>query len=384
MNSNNSIFEERKKTRDDLVSLKKPKRVPVFSIFTLEAACGLAEVSVMEAHYDLSVAEKAYDRICETFYSDSLPVLNLRYPPVYDALGSRNWVLGSNGSMQHSEVELMHTDEYDEFIAGPMKMIMEVFLPRACSELDKDSARAGIALAKAFAEYKSQVRNHAEIYGRLAEKHSYADGIITGPLTVAPFDFIADQLRGIKGIMGDIYRAPEKLLEAVNAVTPHMLKLAVPRGVAERIQCFIPLHLAPLINPAQFDRLYWPSLKRLVESADALGVGSTIFLEQDCTRYIESFDSLPDSMIAWIDDGDRESFAAGLGRNHVFGGFFDPTITLARSKEECIDEAKRLLDTCMDSGHFFFSFNRNVMDIKSIDIAKLAAVLEWVRNNAYY
>jgi uroporphyrinogen-III decarboxylase len=278
----------------------------------------------------------------------------------------------------------MNEDEYDEFIAGPYKMITEVFVPRACSELNRGPVANGMIFAKAFSEYRNQVKTHNDIYGRLTEKYDYAPGIITGPLTVAPFDFIADQLRGIKGITGDIYRVPDKVEAAVEAVTPYMIKLAAPRRPKERINCFIPLHLAPLISPAHFTNLYWPSLKELVEKADALGVSSTVFLEQDCTRYIEQFSSLPGSTVGWVDSGDREQFTNVFGAGHVFGGFFDPTITLARSKEACIDEAKRILDVCMKSEHFFFGFDRNVMDIKSVDIGKLQAVLEWVRDNARY
>ncbi|MDR3225144.1 MAG: uroporphyrinogen decarboxylase [Clostridiales Family XIII bacterium] len=381
---NSSVFEERKKIRDDLVALRKPARVPVFSLFTLEAACGLADVSLMASHYDAAIAESAYEKVCETFYSDALPVFNLRFPSVYDILGSKNWVLGSNGAMQHSEFELMRADEYDAFIEGPYKMIMEVFLPRVCSELDKDPANRAVVFAKAFSEYRYRTQTFGATIGRLIERFGYAPGIVTGPLTVAPFDFVADQFRGVKGITGDVYRFPDKVAAAVKAVTPHMIRLAAPRKATQPINCFIPLHLAPLISPDHFERLYWPSLKEIVETAEARGVGSTILFEQDCTRYLEHFSTLPASTIGWADNGDMETYTKTFGAGHAFGGFFDPTITLVRSKEACIDEAKRILDTCMRSEHFFFTFDRNVMDIKSIDIGKLQAVLEWVAHNATY
>ena len=73
-----------------------------------------------------------------------------------------------------------------------------------------------------------------------------------------------------------------------------------------------------------------------------------------------------------------------VGSKHIIGGFYDPTITLTRSKEECIDEAKRLLDVCMPGGRFYFAFNRHVLDISSVDVDKLVAVIEYVRNNAVY
>jgi hypothetical protein len=73
-----------------------------------------------------------------------------------------------------------------------------------------------------------------------------------------------------------------------------------------------------------------------------------------------------------------------VGKDHVFGGFYDPTITLSRSKEECIDEAKKLLDTCMKSDHFYFTFDKSVIDMKSVNVPKLQAVCEWVYENGKY
>jgi hypothetical protein len=377
-------FAERDALRSDLIAGKAPARVPVYALFTLEAACGLADIDLFDAHYDLSLAEKAHEKICETFYSDALPSINLRYPPVYDILGAKNWVLGSTGAVQHSGIEMMHEDEYDEFIAGPYKMIVETFMPRICSSLEGDAAARSLNFAKAFYEYKRQVDGHVAIYGRMAERFGYSSGVIAGPTTVAPFDFIADQFRGFTNITVDIYRIPDKVEAAVKAVYPYMLKLALAGQPESGGSCFIPLHLAPFINLKQFESLYWPTLRQMVEEADSHGVSSALFIEQDWTRYLDYLETLPKSTIGWVEKGDPVKFTEQFGKDHVFGGFYDPTITLTQSKESCIDEAKRLLDVCMKSGHFYFTFDRSIMDIKSIDIAKLQAVLEWIRDNAAY
>jgi len=39
-------------------------------------------------------------------------------------------------------------------------------------------------------------------------------------MPIAPYDFISDNLRGIKGTMLDMYRRPDKLLEAINRILP--------------------------------------------------------------------------------------------------------------------------------------------------------------------
>jgi hypothetical protein len=379
------LYEERSAIRSDLFAGRRPRRVPVYASFSLEAACGFAGISLMEAHYDLGLAEKAHERVCELFYSDSFPSGNLRYPPVYQLLGAKNWILASNGAVQHPEIETMLVEDYDEFIARPYDTIVEKFLPRVCTALDTDPISRGIAFAKAFQTYCEQKAAHFGIIGRLSKKYGYTPGIIAGPQTEAPFDFVADQLRGFKAVLMDCRRMPEKVDAAARAILPFMIKLAVPEdGPGAGIQAFIPLHLAPYMRQKQFEELWWPSFEELVAEIDRSGVGTTIFAENDWTRFLPYLERLPRSVVVWAEDGDQERYAATVGREHAFGGFFDPTITLARSKEECIDAAKRMCDACMGSGHFYFTFNRGVMDAASVDIGKLQAVLEWLRDNAVY
>ena len=86
----------------------------------------------------------------------------------------------------------------------------------------------------------------------------------------------------------------------------------------------------------------------------------------------------------YMEYGNPKVFTETVGKDHIIGGFFDPTISLVRSKEACIDEAKRLLDITMKSGKYYFCFDKSVMDIKSIDVGKIQAVLEWVTENAKY
>jgi len=374
---------ERNAIREDLFAGKRPKRVPVYASFTLEAACGLAGVSLLDAHYDLGLALKAHDKLCETFYSDSMPSGNLRYPPVYQLLGAKNWILASNGVVQHPEIETMYIEDYDAFIENPYDAIMEIFLPRVCTALDTDPVNRGVVFAKAFEEYVHQVGAYFGMVGELSQKYGYSAGTINAPMTEAPFDFLADQLRGFKSILMDCRRIPDKVEAACKAALPFMIKLAIPQHPYPGMQGFIPLHLAPYMNPQQFERLWWPTFEELVVEMDKHGIGATIFAENDWTRYLDFMTRLPKSTLAWVEDGDMKKYTETFGKDHCFGGFFDATMTLSKTKEQCIDYVKEMCDICMKSDHFYFTFNKGVMDINSVDIPKLQAVLEWVRDNAH-
>lgn len=380
-----STFEERMEIRTDLLSGKVPKRVPIYVNFQLDAACELAGIDLIRAHYDPELMEKAYSKLCDTFFADSLPVLNLRFAPAYQALGSKNWVMGSKGSMQHPEIEPMRADEYDDYTKDPYGYMMTEILPRICAALDTDPAGKAIALAKAYQQYNRAAASQGAIIGKLVQKHQYGPGLITGNLLAAPFDFIADQLRGFKAITMDLRRCPDKVEAAVNATLPLMMKQATLSKVKPGSSInFIPLHLAPYINMNQFEKYYWPTLYKMVCDLDKMGIPCLLFAEENWTRFADHLAQLPESSIIIFEYGDPAEMKEKVGKNHVICGFFDPTVTLTKSKEECLDYVKRLCDTCGPGGRFCFRFDKGVISIKGVNVSRLAACLEWVRDNTDY
>jgi hypothetical protein len=384
MSTIEELAKERMQLRTDLLSGKKPKRVFLDPEFTMEGACSYAGIDLRQAYYNIALTEKAFDKSCADFVADTLFVSNNRFPSVYQILKARNWIAGANGAVQHPEVEIMYAEDYDEFIAAPYKTMLEKFLPRVCTALDKDPVSNALNLAAAYGAYTNINAALLAVYMKLATKYGYAPGFVTNQLFEAPFDYLSDQLRGFKGITLDIRRCPDKVKAAVEVIAPLMIKMAVPSVMRPGLISLVPLHLPPYISMKAFEELYWPTFEKVIVELDKKGIACYIFAEQDFTRYCEYLARLPKSTIVGIENGDPKRFTETVGKDHVFGGFYDPTITLTRSKEACIDEAKKLLDICMKSDHFYFTFNRPVMDIKSVDVPKVQAVLEWIHENGKY
>lgn len=375
---------ERIQIREDTLAGKTPKRAFIVGNYTLDMCCGYAGVDLRRAHYDMDLQYKAFSAVCRDFYSDSYPCENMRFAGAYQIAGAKNWVLSSTGTIQHPEIETMYAEDYDDFIKDPYATIVERFLPRVCAHFDAPAPRQALTMAKfvdAWDWYKS---NNGAIVAALTDEMGYSDEFIRGQLAAAPFDFLADQLRGFKAILMDCRRVPDKVEAAVNAILPLMLKSALPASARPGDINLMPLHLAPYMNQKTFERLYWPSMEKLIVECDKQGVGYNIFAEQDWTRYADWLARLPASTIVRFEDGDRKLLKETVGKNHVIGGFFDATITLTRTKEECVDEAKRLFETCGEGGRFYFCLNKGIMDINSIDVKKYQAVLDWVHTSAVY
>lgn len=378
------LFTERTAIRNDLLARETPARVPVWVTFTPEAACGFAGIEVRKAYYDIELVEKGLARVCADFYSDAMPVSMPRFPILYEMLGAKNWAIGSGGVLQHPELEPMAADEYDLFLAAPYEALLETFAPRIYDALNTTPAKQSVLMLTAQNLFKASVASAVAVFSRYEEDYGYATGFYNGSLCGAPFDFLADQLRSFKGIMMDIRRQPAKVAAACEALLPMIIKKALPVTPRPGVQNYIPTHLAPFLSEKAYRELYWPTFERMVVELDRQGVGCTTFCESDWTRFVDDLATLPKSSIFKIEAGDPQRWAEGVGKTHPFGGFWDPTITLAKSTGECIDSAKRLLEIGMKTGRFIFAFDKNVIDSKSVDAKKLAAVLEWVHENARY
>ena len=95
-----------------------------------------------------------------------------------------------------------------------------------------------------------------------------------------PFDQISDFLRGMRGAMLDMYRCPDKLLAACEKLMGQALQRIVdsPRP-KEYAQTFIALHRGAdgFMSLKQFNKFYWPFLKKMVEALVAIGQTRHLF-----------------------------------------------------------------------------------------------------------
>ncbi|AOT71004.1 uroporphyrinogen decarboxylase family protein [Geosporobacter ferrireducens] len=368
----------------DVFNGKLPKRVPIGAArFSSEFAIQYAEKDLAEAQWDTSTLEEILDKVCQDFPSDTLPLSSIRFPSYYKILGARTFVMGSSGFLQHPEVHGLEPEEYDEFIASPYDCIMEKIMPRLYTELDTNPVRKSVVLAKAFKAYQDEMGNMGAIFGKLTQKYGYAPPLFSGA-TEAPFDFVADLLRGFKGITSDVRRYPEKVEAACDAVTSMMVKKGMPKAPSNYSTTFIPLHMAPYMRDKDFERFFWPSFKKLVEDLAAAGQLTTLFVEHDWMRFIDYLYELPENTRMMFEFGDPKLVKEKLGKKHILTGFYPLTLLKTGTKQNCIDKAKELIDILAPGGKYYFGFDKSIITVDSVNIENLQAVLQYVAENANY
>ncbi len=285
-------------------------------------------------------------------------------------------------SYQCNEGEYMKADEYDALIDDPSNFFSNTYLPRVFGALQPFQMLPtltgilemyGVAfnfipfgLPPVQAAYKALFEAGAEVLKWAGAMGAWngemtASGFpnIVGGFTKAPFDVIGDTLRGTKGIMLDMYRQPDKLLKAMDRLTPLMIKMGV--GSAQMFGhplIFMPLHKAAdgFLSDEQFKKFYWPTFRKVMMGLIAEGVVPMPAAEGHWDTRLEVLSDLPKGKTLWmIDQSDMAKAKKTLGKVACLFGNVPSALLGLGTPQEVKDYVKKLIDVAGKGGGFIVS-----------------------------
>lgn len=364
-----------------------PKRVPINPLFQIEMVLEYSGYSLLKEQFSLQKEIEAIDTFTSEVDTDAVSAAAIRFPQVYKILGSKNFVLGSDGFLQHPDIAGMQVEDYDALISDPYKTLVETIIPRVHTELAQEPYAAGIAKAKAFFAYLSAFGAIGQANVQIAQKYGKCTIPTFAAMTEAPYDFLADQLRSFTGVSMDIRRMPEKVGQACDALLPLMLKQACPKGPQAGLrldQIFIPLHMAPYMRDKDFEKYWWPTFKALCEGIAENGYGIYLFVEHDWSRFVDYLQELPKGTRMAIEYGDPKTFKDKVGAKHILTGFYPITLLKTGTKQECVDKAKELMDVLAPGGGYIFDFDKVVLRMDDVKMENVHAVLKTVKEYGVY
>ena len=372
----------------DAIQLKKlPDRVPV-TIFPSMWPVFYSGMTVQEAMYDYDKCSKAFKKFILDFEPDA-HMGSAQFGPgkFYEILDYKLYSWPGHGvspehSYQCNEGEYMKAVEYDALIQDPSNFFSNVYLPRVFGALEPFQMLPflpgileiyGVAfnfipygLPPVQGAYKALFEAGAEalkwagaVGGLEGELATLGFPQILGGFTKAPFDTIGDTLRGTKGIMLDIYRQPDKLLEAMEALTPLMIKMGV--GAAQmngKPIIFIPLHKGAdgFLSDEQFKTFYWPTLRKVIMGLIDEGCVPFPAAEGGYSSRLKIVQDIPKGKTLWmIDQTDMAKAKETLGKNACLLGNMPSAMLNLGTPEEVRDYAKKLIDTAGKGGGFVMS-----------------------------
>jgi hypothetical protein len=298
-------YKERITRTKDAIQMKKlPDRVPVFLMPSFFPVYN-AGFTPREALYDYDKCCTAFKKLVADFAPDVQPGAVMPGPgKAYDILDYKLYSWPGHGvppeqSYQANEGEYMKADEYDALIDDPSNFFSSTYLPRVFGALEGFQMLPylpgileiyGVAfnfipfgLPPVQATYKALFEAGAEalkwagaIGGCNMEIKATGFPDLWAGYSKAPFDVIGDTLRGTRGVMLDMYRQPDKLIKAMERLTPLMIKMGV--GVAKmngQPVVFMPLHKGAdgFMSDEQFKKFYWPTFREVMMGLIAHAAG---------------------------------------------------------------------------------------------------------------
>lgn len=392
MTGSTTLQAQRNQLYTDLYNNILPERLPVACYYSYQIVAANSGLDPIGFQYDFDQFKTAVSAICQKAYSDSCPVAgagnSTRLPGFYQLLGSSNFVMGANGYMQHPEGRSMEANEYETLIADPLAFLLERAIPRLYGRLDP---KEPMRMLRDFLLAKTDRDRAAATIGAALREVIQENGYYTGApagsagFVAAPYDFLADQLRGFTQISMDIRRDRQKVKEACEALYPLMFALGLPAVVSPRGLISCPLHMPPFMREKDFVEIWLPTFRRLCQEYAALGIRINAFCEADWTRYLDIIASeFPAGIQLRFEKGDPRLIKEKLGKKFLLGGMYPLSLLKYGTREQCVDKAKELLDIMMPGGGYVFGFDKMALMMGDIDFDNLNAVAEYVRDNARY
>ncbi|MCL1803762.1 MAG: uroporphyrinogen decarboxylase [Eubacteriaceae bacterium] len=376
----------RQKLLTDLYSGIIPDRIPVNNALSLELLIEYAGKDLMLTQYDYQYEEliEIFEKAMEINIGDNFGAAFARNAVACLITKSNRNVMSSSGFIQHPERSIMEADEYDQLIADPETFIGEVLFPRVSPLYQQSPTMFAISYLRNYLSNQNQNMALGRASAEIGEKYGYPAAAAPGSMTGVPFDEIADSYRGFINMTIDIKRRPQKVLDAMEALMPKSIANQYVPSVDIRQSSSIMTHMGVFLNTKDFETFYWPCFAKLCHIAGERNLHMFIFAEGDWSRFYDHLYDLPAGCRFMFEYGDAQTIKDKLGKKHIIGGLYPVTYLRSKTKQECIDKAKELMDIMAPGGNYHFQFDKSAVSVRDINLDNYVAVLNYVLENGKY
>ena len=288
-----------------------------------------------------------------------------------------------------SEVNaFMKPDEYDQLIEDPTGFLFNVWLPRVSSEIVAPGEPATYRNNLALLKGGMGMLKYFMDFGPAIEKLRRETGTVSAIAGIlkAPLDIIADKLRGYIGLCMDLFERPEKVLAACEALMPHLLHTALSGADPNKnvpIALWMHRGCVPFISPEHFDKIYWPTLKPIIQEIWARGHQTLFYAEGDWKHHLESFAELPDKSIVYhVDRGDIFEVHKKLGHKFCISGGIPNYLLSIGSPDEVRACCKKVIDGVARDGGYIMDASAIVQNDAKIE--NIRAMTDFTREYGVY
>ena len=384
---NQAKYDAKLKRVNDAVALREPDTVPmtpspsIFPIFH-------AGYTMAEAIYDesLEIGRKSMLKYLADFDPDNGTaitifvgegkLMELQQPTTMRWSGMPGNPIGDNSLQQFIEFPILLDDEFDEFFEDRTKWTVHKSLPRS-SDLLKPLESfqlgrgvTGLAAAVSKPEMREMIQTlwkindgYAEYYKKRAaisreiEEAGYPI-LRSGTMAAVPFDHYSDFLRGTLLSLADLYENPDEVRRFIDATFEQTIAaIKASKGKDDGKQVFMALHkgMDGFMSDEHYREYYWSHLQQIICAIIEADKVPYIYTEGKYNSRLDCLKEVPPGKVLYhFEQVDMAEAKRKLGGIACISGGFPPYLLNYGTKQQVIDECKRLIDDCAPGGGFIF------------------------------
>ncbi len=371
------------------VDKKVPDRIPVLPYMDTwmmhYANIGIKKAFTEDPEYLFQSIKKFTD----DFYVDALMgVCNIIPIKVLNNFGKGLYVVTDEGlQIVGGKGHTMKDDEYGLLAQDPYRFVANNILPRKYPKLSENPAETTALLEKGFADL-AEFKKYNGVVAQRIETELGIPNLPKATCFVTP-DIILDYLRDFVGVSSDIRRRPNDFLRGAESLLDWTFDLTFStyktpedrKGIV-----FSPLHLPTFLKPKDFEKFYFPFMKKMVEEL-SVKRGYTIlyYMENQWEPYLDIMQDLPDAkVIGMFEHGDLAMIKNKIGSKMTIAGGLKANILRYGTVQQCVDNAKECIDKLGPGGNYIFSVDMILMNLSDAKPENLRAALEYVHVNGKY
>jgi hypothetical protein len=398
------LYKERLTRMIKAIKMEIPDRVPIHLAANSFVAYNNG-YTLYDVLYDYSKIKPSWIKFLEEFEQDSADAPGFFAARVYEILDYKVNAWPGHGLPKTStlpnfvEKEYMQADEYDLFMKDPFDFGLRKFTPRTwgafapLADIPPFNSYSGLPerlmmmcqdpnykkLFKAIMEASEDNVKHQRVMAECAQE-SLKRGFppLMGGVMLAPFDTVADMLRGTHGSVLDMFRQPDKLLETLEVITENNIKSAVGMvNMATSPIVFVPMHKGAdaFMSVPQFEKFYWPTFRKLIMGVVNEGCVPMMIIDGSYNEArLKIISELPKSCVIWtMEKTDMALAKKILGNSACIAGNVTAAMLYTQTPQKIKDYAKWLIETCAPGGGYILALGSG---IDKCNPANLHAVVE--------
>ena len=393
------------------LALGQPDRVPVTPFFdgVMTRLCG---GSYTDHFYNFQSGMECAIKFVQKYPNvDAAGVPQFISGPANELAGTRiiDWP-GKPGSKvdkysthQIHEIAFMEQDEYPELLSDYTGFMLRKYIPRAFPNIQgtqnivfADGTMMDSTMMNGL--YNPKTLEALDLIRRIGEENAKAfdatmqitstmiglgyPTMITGA-SEAPYDILGDYFRGTVGIFEDI--TDEDILPMVQETVNRFADMQIARLQYLRFldlpfKCvFFPLHkgMDGFMNDKQYEELYWKPLRKIIMALIDMDVTPWIYGEGSYNTRLDFLTDVPAGKVLYhFEKVDMKRAKEKLGRTACISGNLSISRLEFGTKQQIIDDTKKLLDTCAPGGGYIFDFDGCLENAKEENLVAMFETLD--------